>query len=61
MVFSFAVTGSEQVFIVQKADARAKEPKAAFRAKLLLGFQVPEQLKSENLRLFTISSVLILS
>lgn len=38
-VFSVAVTGSEQVFIVQKADARAKEPKAAFRAKLLLVFK----------------------
>ena len=56
--FMSLVTGSEQVFIVRKADTGAKELKAAFGA----GFQVPEQLilsrKSKHLRLFAVSSVL---
>lgn len=38
-LFSVAVTGSEQVFMVRKAETGAKEPKAAFRAKLLLVFK----------------------
>ena len=38
-VFSVSVMGSEQVFIIRKVDAGAKEPKDLFGAKLLLVFK----------------------